>query len=424
MTTKEGYYGSDAVANRFPDPNTNEAYFTLVNEQTGEIEIYNEEFLVDKRVGTISPNGDIEYNENWWGGANANDQAFVNNNLKKIREKANEMVQKTTDLSPAETKELLKDNKATAEQKEISREQEAQIEALSSGNAGTNSAGTKVKFGSYTYPKDIMSTQDIIKFNMLKYRPKKFDEKKFGFGDRTKATQQDIIGTVVLPIPAGIADNQAVSWGPDNMNAVQAAVAKAALDGIMKGPAAAVDSFVDSAKAVAEHSGEAKSGLARAIAGMASANQNMIARTTGAILNPNLELLFNAPQLRPFNFSFVLSPRNKPEAMEIMRIIRFFKQGMAPIRSKSNLFLKSPHTFQLQYKYRGDKGRDYGDHPFLNKFKECALQGFGVQYTPSGNYSTFDDGVMTQYQVTMTFTELEPIFNDDYGTGNNPEIGY
>ena len=44
MTTKAGYYGSDAVANSFPDPKTNEAYFTLVNEQTGEIEIYNEEF--------------------------------------------------------------------------------------------------------------------------------------------------------------------------------------------------------------------------------------------------------------------------------------------------------------------------------------------------------------------------------------------
>ncbi len=88
------------------------------------------------------------------------------------------------------------------------------------------------------------------------------------------------------------------------------------------------------------------------------------------------------------------------------------------------MFLKSPHTFQLKYKHRGEGSR--GEHPYLNKFKECALQGFGVQYTPTGNYSTFDDGVMTQYQMSMTFTELEPIFNDDYGNeGALPaEIGF
>ena len=60
----------------------------------------------------------------------------------------------------------------------------------------------------------------------------------------------------------------------------------------------------------------------------------------------------------------------------------------------------------------------------MNKFKECALQGFGVQYTPTGNYSTFGDGVMTQYQITMSFTELEPIFNDDYSKLPENSIGF
>ena len=45
-------------------------------------------------------------------------------------------------------------------------------------------------------------------------------------------------------------------------------------------------------------------------------------------------------------------PGIKDEAKSIMRIIRLFKQAMAPIRSDSMLFLKSPHTFQLEYKYR------------------------------------------------------------------------
>ena len=37
MTTKAGYIGSDAVKNRFTDPKTNDAYFVLVNETTGEM---------------------------------------------------------------------------------------------------------------------------------------------------------------------------------------------------------------------------------------------------------------------------------------------------------------------------------------------------------------------------------------------------
>jgi len=86
----------------------------------------------------------------------------------------------------------------------------------------------------------------------------------------------------------------------------------------------------------------------------------------------NLELLFSAPTLRPFNFTFKLASRSPAESEMIRSIIRFFKQGMSPIRSQSNLFLKAPHTFQIQYLHRNE------EHKFLNKFKECALQSFNV----------------------------------------------
>ena len=91
---------------------------------------------------------------------------------------------------------------------------------------------------------------------------------------------------------------------------------------------------------------------------------------------------------------------------------------MSPIKSESNLFLKSPHTFKLEYK-NGSR-----DHKALNKFKECALKSCGLQYTPDGNYATFEDGIMTKYQMTLGFTELEPVFNSDYAEFSQSEIGY
>ena len=96
---------------------------------------------------------------------------------------------------------------------------------------------------------------------------------------------------------------------------------------------------------------------------------------------------------------------------------------MAPIRTKSRLFLKSPHTFSLSY--RNSTGEQ---HKYLNKFKECALQSLGLNYTPEGNYATYEDGVMTSYLLTMTYAELDPVFNDDYGNGDefgaDPSIGF
>ena len=424
MTTKAGYYGSDAVENRFSDPKTNKAYFTLVNEKTGEIEIYTEEISEDKRVGTMEKDGSVVYNNTWVNSANENDERFIEIGVitGSIKNHAQTMVKDESGLNNADTKQLMGGNTSTSSLNITSAELSSGLTALQSGT-GTDNANTKTSgFGNLVFPEKIRNTrQDVMKFNMMKYVPKDFNEKTFGFAERE--TKGRIIGSVILPIPAGISDSQAVQWGPDSMNPIQVALAQAALDGITEGLGKGIDSFQKSAEKVAANSEEAKAGIAAILAGKASGNQNLLTRKSGAIVNPNLELLFSAPSLRPFNFNFTLSPRNPREAQQVIRIIRFFKQGMAPIRSKSNLFLKSPHTFQLAYKFRGDGGEGR-THPFLNKFKECALQSFGVQYTPTGNYSTFSDGVMSQYNITMTFTELEPVFNDDYGTGNPVEVGF
>ena len=423
MTTKDGYYGSDAVENKFSDPATNESYFTLVNEKTGEIEIYNEEISDEKRVATMETDGSLVYNNDWLSGATERDEQFIDIGVMtgSIKNHAAQLVNDESGLTPTNARSLL--GRGT-EAEESSSESTDGLSTVPDGgqDLGEDRAGTRNKFGNHVFPTSIDPGQDVLKFNMMKYVPKKFDQKTFGFEDRAKETRGRSIGSVILPIPAGIGDANAVSWGGNSMSAVQAALAQAALSAITKDPGAGVDSLINSAQKVAGNSGEVGTALANTLAGMASGTQNLITRTTGAILNPNLDLLFQAPTLRPFNFNFSLSPRDPKEAEVVMKIIRFFKQGMSPIRSKSNLFLKSPHTFKLQYLLR--EGRRSREHPFINKFKECALQSFGVQYTPTGNYSTFSDGVMSQYNISMTFTELEPVFNDDYGDQDLAEIGF
>jgi hypothetical protein len=278
------------------------------------------------------------------------------------------------------------------------------------------------------------NSQDFLKIDMMKYEPNEVKVQDLGFDDREMNRKS--IGTVILPIPGGIKDQQQVSWADDKMSAAQIALSDIALNTITEGGKGFVDSTGRVIDAAGANISDIKKALSANIAGAAAGANRLLTRQTGAIMNPNMELLFDSPQLRNFTFSFLLSPRSEKESKTIVKIIRFFKQGMSPIRSKSRLFLRSPHTFRLAYKYRertpslrAEKNNPATDHKFLNKFKECAMNGFGVDYTPNGQYSTYEDGSMTAYQVTMNFQEIVPIYNDDYGNGDEfttstPEIGF
>ena len=259
------------------------------------------------------------------------------------------------------------------------------------------------------------SKQDIITFNMLKYEPKKFQ----GLGFSERNSLRNSIGSVILPVPGGIQDANSVNWGSSDMNPLEIALASMSLGFITEGGQGLVDASKSVAEGAKAGAGDAKTAIAAAFASQATGARDLLTRTTGAIINPNMELLFKGPQLRPFTFTFKMSARSQDEAKNIIKIIRFFKQGMAPIHSASNIFLKSPHTFRIQYKLRGET-----DHPYIGKIKECALQSCGVQYTPEGTYATYHDGVMASYQMTLTFSELEPVFNNDYEDDNDQSIGF
>ena len=58
--------------------------------------------------------------------------------------------------------------------------------------------------------------------------------------------------------------------------------------------------------------------------------------------------------------------------------------------------------------------KDGEPHPFLNKFKICALTGMHVNYTNSGTYSSYKDGTPVNIRMNLTFKEINPIYAEDY----------
>ena len=280
--------------------------------------------------------------------------------------------------------------------------------------------GTRTEFPTIIHPADLgTSKQDVIRFDMHEYVPGELSGSDiggglqgFGFNSGTNNLGPSI-GSVTLPIPSGISDQNKADWGSNSMTALDIAKADIAKTAIFEGLQEGATKFTDYIDKVRKNSGAVGSAVGTALAAAAAGvdGQALLSRTTGMVMNPNMELLFKGPTLRPFSFKFKLTPRGQKEADNIIQIIRFFKQGSAPIRSQSNLFLKSPHIFKITYIHRGEQGEL---HKKLNAFKTCALQGFGVNYTPTGNYATYQDGTMVAYDINMSFTEITPIFNDDY----------
>jgi len=230
--------------------------------------------------------------------------------------------------------------------------------------------------------------------------------------------------TVILPMQPSLSETNAVNWSDDELNPVQAMLGKTAMnliDDSSKGDWTAIANELKDLYGTAMglmKEPTTKQFIQAYFAGQAI-GANVVGRTHGMVINPNLELLFNGPNLRSFNFNFKLTPRSKLEAERCKEIIRAFKRNMAVSRTAGNLFLMSPRIFKLKYIFKGD-----GDHPYLNKFKPCALTNFAVDYTPDGSYSTFNNGSMTQFALNMSFSEVMPIYAEDNPKDDTKTMGY
>ena len=266
-------------------------------------------------------------------------------------------------------------------------------------------------------------------------------------GRTRKLSRRPLInaGTILLPIPAQLQDTNNVVYGESRMNGLAAAGVEAVAESMQTaGNQIAARQNVD----LTEQAEKFKNTLRTGLGGDAAMNtaadvltkklaaeavnifganvtvNQLLARGSGEILNPNMELLFSDVTIRNFRFSFKLTPRNPREAEQVKLIIRAFKRNMAPqaqggVSGSGNFFLRAPNVFKLRYRSGAN------DHPFLNKFKQCILTDMQTTYTGDGVYSTYDDGTPVSMQLDLSFKEIQPIYDIDYDTRpGDGAVGY
>tara|TARA_R100001224_G_scaffold90723_1_gene59866 strand:+ start:8305 stop:9579 length:1275 start_codon:yes stop_codon:yes gene_type:complete len=285
------------------------------------------------------------------------------------------------------------------------------------GGLSGNDKGSKIPRNSYSktlcYPVAMRkSLQDNLKIDVVEFNPKTMKG-----GTTLDRPKGKTIGSVTLPVPTSVQDGNQTSWGSGSMTAVQMAAANVVKAGLGENGGEAAAAELTSAMNDAQKDQMTGEALKNFFTEQLTGTTDLLSRTTGAVLNPNMELLFKGPALRSFTFSWKMSPRDQKESIEIAKIIRMFKQSMAPQKSDSGLFLKAPSIYKLTF----NKGT--GRHKFLPRMKECALNNCAVNYTPDGSYMTYDNSAMVALEMSLSFQEMEPIYNNDMSHSDD-SIGY
>jgi hypothetical protein len=305
----------------------------------------------------------------------------------------------------------------------------AKIQSASSPGTGTgcNDSGTST----YRYPIDGSDDQDWLKITIRKYKRKGSAGSISGQAGTLLGGvgQGEAIASIYFAVPNDINTTNNANWGDSDLNSLAAIAlggAKEAIQG--SGFTDAIEAALKSIGFSREAIGNLKNARelsssffsAQFLSALTGSNidiNSLLARAGGKVINPNKELLFQGPTLREFTFAFPIIPSSASEAAEVKNIIRLLKIHSAPKReSQGDFFLSSPDIFELGYLHKGST------HPFLNKFKYCALKSVNVNYTGSSVYSTYDDGTPTHMILGLTFGEVEPIFAEDFK--GDTSVGY
>ena len=331
------------------------------------------------------------------------------------------------------------------------------------------------------YPLDIDLNQDHFKITRYKYirpdinqsKPQRQESVADGFGKRPINVAGDSVigsklgGSIILPMPKAT-DVNGVEWGGSDLTATGlfalgaaqkadqsilaglaggtlGAVGQEALReaGVTFGTGTATGISGEQLKAQRDAKknlgrGDATTGnavgvgqaiTAQAIASSASLfgadidTDVFLARTGGRVLNPNAEMLFQGPVIRDFSFEFTMIARSEREGREIRKIIRFLKTGMAP-KFQNTAFLANPDVFTLEYK-NGPGKNDLLKTVNLFNPGGLALTTLKTDYAPSGYWSAYRDSQPVALKLSLSFTELRPIYEGDQ-ENNSPvdSVGY
>ena len=130
-----------------------------------------------------------------------------------------------------------------------------------------------------------------------------------------------------------------------------------------------------------------------------------ISKVTATAQNNFSEAVFEKINARQFSYTFKLIARNKDEAQDIQKIIKFFKFHMHPELDMANggRYFRVPSEFEIHYAYNDQKNN------YLHELSRCVCSSVDVEYG-TGDFQTFrqfdgEGAAPVEISLALGFTE-------------------
>ena len=207
-------------------------------------------------------------------------------------------------------------------------------------------------------------------------------------------------GSVTLPMPMNLADNNQLEYQPFS---ITNAVGDTA--GALAGAVSGVTGVVGAVAGKLGLSEGALGGLLGNLAVAGKAGLETAGALTGYALNTHQTLKFVQPTLKQHSFSWKLVPSSKEESEAIHTIVQYIKSRIYP--KANGLVFNYPNLVNV-YMYNGDK---------MYFFKPAYVSGFAVNYTTEGGPAFHKDSYPVSVQIDMTIHETAVWTQNDSAQG-------
>ena len=300
------------------------------------------------------------------------------------------------------------------------------------GAQGGNVLQTVVTAGDFTG--ENKGTASLFDANKSVRKEQKLNSPGGNFGARVKGSPE-----ILIYMPPDISTSFAADWGGKEMGNAAAGITAASANLQAGDSAGLLDNALSGMLNLGALPQSTAARITKSLAAMSGTQLTMndvLAGTTGTILNPNVEVLFGGPKLRNVSFAFKMAARNLDEAKTIHAICTAFKKNSLPgygatsritdsftsqflglgstndkseAQGKHSNFLEVPNLVMLKYM----KGNTM--HPYLSQYKSCALTNVDINYTPDGVYSTTIDAYPTAVELRIGLVETKLVFRQEIG---------
>ena len=330
---------------------------------------------------------------------------------------------------------------------------------------------------SLRYPQDHVATDsDYVMFNFYRYTPpfKSAGYSSAGIRDTENVARNDLfnynrsamysraetLAPILLYMPEDVSASYKSNWtGKAFGSLTRDTLLASSAQGFNKLKGAGETLTNAAERTLALTGAQAIRAATQKITGDNLTNDDVFSTVSGAILNPNAEMLFGGSEFRNISLNYKLVPRNEKEGRNIKEILTTFKRAMLPSHSIAsadvqvfgqgggdskltqnkqrwynlwtglyggneskidgkniNLGLESgfiavPNLCQVTFMTGGDINRN------VPQYKMCAITNCDINYTPDGQWATYSDGTPVAYTLSISFQETKLLYEEDVRGG-------